>query len=134
MFLRRWWPTGLTLAAVLYITLWPDPVGSDDLPLIPGLDKIIHAVMMGGLTSAILFDYRRNAGRPRRINRRFIILTALLMTVFSVADEWAQEAMNVGRSGDPLDFMADCAGILLAILAAPPVLHRMFLKTNQPKT
>lgn len=57
-FCKEWWPTALTLSAVLYATLWPDPVGASEVMLFPGADKLIHAIMMGGLASAVLFDMR----------------------------------------------------------------------------
>ena len=60
-FLRRYWPSGLCLAVIIYATLSSDPIGADELPLIPHIDKIIHFIMMGGFAGAIAFDYYRAA-------------------------------------------------------------------------
>lgn len=122
----RWWPTAVTLGAVLWLTLAPDPVPDTGLPLFPGIDKVVHAVMMGGLTAALLFDWKRaESRRHQRLTWRPVCVVAAVMLVFSAVDEWAQGAMGLGRSTDILDFGADCTGIALASLAAPPVLNRI---------
>ena len=54
--LLQWWPSALVVAVIIYATWLPDPVGAEELPKIPHLDKLIHAVMMGGLASALMFD------------------------------------------------------------------------------
>lgn len=128
-FVYRWWPTALTLCAVLWLTLAPDPVPDTDVPLFPGVDKLVHAIMMGGLTGAVLFDWQRaEPGKESRLSWRTVLVVALVMLVFSAVDEWAQGAMALGRSTDPLDFAADAAGIAVASLAAPPLIGRIFRK------
>lgn len=129
-FIAQWWPTLLTLSVVLYATLWPDPAGASAVMLFPGADKIIHAVMMGGLSAAVLFD-RRRAGQ--RLTQRYIVAVALCMLIFSLADEWAQTAMGIGRTGDVWDLLADAGGIVIAATTAPPVINRIFRK-RQIKT
>lgn len=123
--IKRWWPTILTLAVVLYATLWPDPAGSDVGGLFEGADKLIHAIMMGGLLSAILFD-RRRAGRI--LTRRYVLIAVAAMFVFAVFDEVAQGAMQLGRSFEAFDLLADWGGIVIAALTAPPVIKRIFRK------
>ena len=124
-FFRNWLPTMLTLAVVLYATLWPDPVGAEESMIFPGADKLIHAVMMGGLSSAVLFD-RRRAGH--KLTCGYIVIVAIVMVVFSALDEVLQSAMGLGRSLDVLDFLADVTGIAIASLTAPPVINRIFRK------
>jgi len=58
--MAAWWPTALVVGVILYATLNSDPVGADRFPAIPHLDKLIHAIMFGGLFSAISFDRRRD--------------------------------------------------------------------------
>lgn len=118
----------LTLGVVLYATLWPDPVAADDVMLFPGADKLIHAIMMGGLTGAILFDTRR-AGRT--LTQRRIATAAVIMIVFSCTDEYLQDAMNLGRGFEVTDILADTAGIIIATFTAPPVVNRIF---HHPKS
>ena len=77
--LRRYWPSMVTLAAVLWLTLAPQPLPDLDVPPFDGLDKVMHAVMMGGLAGAFMFDWRRggrwnlrksNAGRQHMLTPR----------------------------------------------------------------
>lgn len=123
----RWWPSAVTLGAVLWLTLAPEPLGEIEPPgfLGPYADKVVHFIMFGGLTGAIVFDIVR-AGMRLDLLRKAVLVVA--MTAFAAADEWAQGAMHIGRTADILDLAADTAGILTAIVIAPPLcrhlLHR----------
>ena len=57
-FLRHYWPTLIVVGVILFATLSSDPTGDVSFE-IPHLDKLIHAIMMGGLVGAIAFDYKR---------------------------------------------------------------------------
>lgn len=127
VFVKKWWPSILTFSVVLYATLWPDPVGAEEVSLFPGADKLIHAIMMGGLASAVLFDWRRSG---RSLSRRFIVSVACVAVLFSALDEIAQNAMNLGRALEFLDFLADTGGIIIASFAAPPVINKIFSKRS----
>lgn len=118
----RYWPSMITLAVVLYATLWSDPVGDYTLPPIPHLDKLIHAVMMGGLYGAVLFDKQRADHRPP--SAAFMRVTACIVMVFCIFDEIAQSLMGIGRSGDILDLAADWFGIIVAYFIAPPAIKK----------
>lgn len=113
----------ITLGVVLYATLWPDPTGSVGAGFFPGADKLIHAIMMGGLLGAIIFDRRRSG---KRLTVKFVVYSALCLTLFSAVDEIAQHYMNLGRTWDIMDFGADCGGLIIATLSAPPVVNRIF--------
>lgn len=122
-FVINWWPTALTVIIVLYATLWPDPVGDADIMWFPGSDKLVHAIMMGGIASAVLFDHRRAGGV---LTRRYIIWVGLIVAVFSVADEYLQGVTNLGRTFDVWDIMANIGGVVIASITAPPVINRIF--------
>lgn len=123
-FVRHYWPSVLTLSVVLYATLCSDPLGDSSMPPIPHLDKLIHAVMMGGLYGAIVFD-RQRSDRSRPLTRRFIYLLAAAVIAFGALDEVAQVAMGLGRSGDLYDFAADCSGVAVAFFTAPPAVRKV---------
>ena len=123
--LKRWWPTTLTLLVVLYATLWPDPVGADNVMLFPCADKLIHAIMMGGLSSAILFDYRRSG---KKITTDTCLIVSLIMIIFSLLDETGQYVMGLGRSFELLDLAADTGGVILGIILSRPVINKIFEK------
>ncbi len=130
--LIHWWPTVLAFGLVLWLTLAPNPVPDEDIPIFPGADKIVHAIMMGGLTGIILFDYNRAKTRPSEdIPFDVICITGIAMLVFCILDEIAQTSMGLGRSGDFWDFVADSVGILLACVLAKPIiryLHSLLTK------
>ncbi|MDE6005996.1 MAG: VanZ family protein [Muribaculaceae bacterium] len=128
---RKWWPSVIVLAAILWLTLAPHPVGDTEIELFPGADKLVHAIMMGGLAFMLLFDYSRKGTwrNFRRIPPRITFITAFCCIFFSLADEWAQGIMNLGRSSDPLDLVADIFGIIFASVIAGPVIRCLpFLK------
>lgn len=127
-FLSRYWPSALTLATVLWLTLAPQPLPDLDVPSFEGLDKVVHAVMMGGLTGAFMFDRRRcgrwnlrknNTGSQRELTPGAVFVISLCVAVFSAADEWAQGALDMGRTSDIYDWIADMVGIIMAALTAP---------------
>lgn len=120
--LRRYWPSLLTLGVVLYATLTADPLDDTTLPPIPHLDKLIHAVMMGGLYGAVIFD-RQRSDKTKSVDKRFRITLAYAIAVFCILDEIAQASMGLGRSGDPLDLIADWSGIAVAYFTAPPAVR-----------
>lgn len=107
---RRWVATALVVLAILYLTLVPRPLPDNDID-IPGLDKVVHAVMFFGLAFVATIDSSRRGKRfYRPTNPRSLIVIAILVVVFGGAIEIAQDLMNMGRGGDILDFIADCVG------------------------
>lgn len=121
----------IVVAAILYATLNSDPVGVDELPPIPHIDKLIHAIMFGGLFSSIIFDRTRS----NHINsRRTKIIIAGICLVCGALDEVAQNALNNGRCGDIYDFCADTAGIIVAFFAAPPAIRSVLEKSKKSGT
>lgn len=127
----RWWPTLLTLLAVLWLTLAPDPVPDTGVTLFPNADKVVHAIMMGGLASALFFDYRRPVCHVEHaLTWRKAAMLALCVAIFAAIDEWAQGAMAIGRTSDFHDLLADWAGIILATVSVPPMLNKYFGRRN----
>lgn len=123
-FITAYWPSALTLGVVLYATLFSDPLGDHEMPPIPHLDKLIHAVMMGGLFGAIAFD-RQRADKSRRLSRRFLNTLAIAIMAFGILDEIAQVSMGLGRSGDIYDLAADWSGVIVAYFIAPPTIRKV---------
>lgn len=107
----RWLLSAVCLAAVLYLTLVPKPLPDTDISLWEHTDKIVHALMFGGLCFCFGFDIWRG----RRAPLPYRLLLAAGAGLFGGVIELLQDAMNMGRGGDWADFAADCAGSLLAI-------------------
>ena len=132
LWLPAWSFTTIVTAAILWLTLAPDPLPDNDLPLFPGFDKVAHACMFGGLYFAAAFDLVSRGCRRKGITQKFAPLpvkaayiTALSVTAFGGAVELIQGAMAMGRGCDMADFCADAAGVAIAMLLTPPVLRAM---------
>ncbi len=104
-----WLPTALVVIAILWLTLAPRPLGDDPPELFQGADKIVHALMFGGLAVTVLFDRQRSHGW-HRVKPLFIWTTAALSSLFGIIIEYLQALMKLGRGFDPADILADIAG------------------------
>lgn len=103
-----WVPTLIVVGLICYLTLVPDPLGDEDIPLFPGADKIVHFIMFGTLSTVTALDWWRYRGK--RLNTLQALFWGLASSIAGALIEIAQQEMNVGRSGDLLDLFADCIG------------------------
>lgn len=88
---------------------------------VSGLDKVAHCMMFFGLSSLILWEYKK---RHARENLRLLLLIAFAAPLaFGALIEVLQGALTDYRSADLFDFLADAFGVLLAWTLA-----RFFLK------
>lgn len=104
-----WIPSILILCAVLWLTLAPHPVGDMTVPLFPGADKLVHAIMFMTLCFAVLFDTMRSRHWnvvPLPLISAVVFATAALGVVI----EYLQAFMDMGRSLELLDMAADFIG------------------------
>ena len=113
----KWLPANapwlLVLILILYLTLVPQPLGDEELPLFPGADKLAHFIMFGVLTGSFLYDrWRFN----RQLALRGALIVALCSALIGGVVEWLQSAMDLGREGnDPLDALANALGAFAAV-------------------
>lgn len=113
--LPAWFPTLLTVAAVLWLTLAPHPTGEFEPELFPGADKAVHALMFGWLALMVFIDRVRLDGKhaPRI---RFFVVADLFVILLGGIIEILQGLMELGRSADFSDFLADAAGAATVLL------------------
>lgn len=110
-----WIVSILTILAILWLTLAPKPLGEEPPPLFPGADKIAHAIMFGGLSVTLLFDWqRKHKWKPITFSLAFLF--ALFSAVFGLVIEVAQSGMGLGRSFEFGDVIADTAGAYIFAL------------------
>lgn len=106
---RRLRPYGPALGWAL-VLLWlgsrPGVAGPD----VPGLDKVAHFMIYGILGSLAGWGWRHAGNVPRAL-----VVIALACAV-GAADELNQRRVPA-RTADPLDFMADAAGVVLGFAA-----------------
>ncbi|MCM1451144.1 MAG: VanZ family protein [Clostridium sp.] len=122
-FLKDFWPSMLTLAVILYAVFASDPLPDTKMPPIPHLDKIIHAVMMGGLVGAVAFDLQRKNTRVPKLSFKLMASIWLGVALFSAFTEIAQSALTRTRQGDLSDLAADLIGAAAAVYLAPPAIR-----------
>ena len=113
--LPSWILTIVVTLAILYLTLWPDPLPDDTPQLFPGADKVVHALMFGGLTLVLLIDRQRGM-HWRPLRKGFVWSVALVSAVFGAVIECLQWAMGLGRGFEIADIIADTVGSLLFAL------------------
>ncbi len=122
--------TAIVTAAVLYLTLVPKPLPDNDIEWFEGADKVVHAIMMLGITGSLGLDYMRRYGKRELQAPALLIIVFVLATgVFGGLIEVIQGWMDLGRGEDIQDFIADCVGALaggfLSLVLWQPV-HRWF--------
>lgn len=104
----------LTVALILWLTLAPDPTPDMDVDLaIPGIDKVVHAIMFGFLTWMLYVDYGKVSHREPRL--RAIVWCAMSSLTLGAIVEWLQRIMALGRSMEWADLLADATGCLIAL-------------------
>ena len=114
--LPPWTLTTVCFLAICWLTLAPHPLPDNDLPLFPGADKLVHAIMFGGFTLCIILDWNRRHGWPATIQKTDR-LAPVFASVFGIITELLQKEMNAGRSGDIWDLVADITGAFLVCAA-----------------
>lgn len=105
--------SGITVAIILWLTLAPHPTGDINLPLFPGADKIVHAVMFGFLALMVLLETMKHR-KWEPLSLVTVGVIAFICAIFGIGIEIAQRAMGLGRSFETLDILADSAGAMLA--------------------
>ncbi len=94
---RQWWRLafGLVVLASLVVLYAPRTTGDG----VPHLDKLVHALLFAALAVSGL----RAGVRP--------LVLLLLLIAHAVSSELIQEHLLSERGGDPLDVLADVAGV-----------------------
>ena len=106
----RWLMSVVVIAAIAYLTLVPSPLPEPPMPLFDGVDKVVHGLMFLVLAWCL----------NRDISRRKLLVAAVaafaLATAYGGLIEVLQGTMQLGRSADVLDFVADVAGAAIGAI------------------
>ena len=101
-----YWKSIVVLSAIAYISLLREPTIS--LPYVIGMDKWIHAIMYLVLTLTLLWDSQQ---RPK-----LWWIVGVFSAIFGGFIEVLQEQFFYPRTGDWMDWLADCIGVIVAII------------------
>lgn len=98
-------------AVIMYLSL----TGSDSfsrlkIPIIPFLDKIVHAAMYFALMLSLIFENRMIIGTLKSYS-----ILATIPFIYGSLIELLQTVFTTDRQGDILDILFNLAGIILAI-------------------
>ncbi|MBQ2838491.1 MAG: hypothetical protein IJE73_02460 [Muribaculaceae bacterium] len=116
-------PTAIVLVLLFYLTLVPQPLPPIDVPML-NADKVVHMVMMWGVSSVIMFDYkRRERQRVLSLSVRFYIMVGTILLGAFI--ELAQGTELIHRGCDLWDGIANAVGCVLAFFITPPLLRRL---------
>lgn len=98
-------PMILVMGTIFYLSHQPGE--SLYLPALPGIDKLAHLLVYGGLAAATLFAFsqRWKTGRARLT----VLLTTIFCLLYGIGDEFHQTFIP-GRFPSYLDIAADCGG------------------------
>ena len=112
-YLKRYPLSHLVIATVIILSLAPIPE-MPKLPDIKLLDKWVHFVMYGGTCCVIWWEYWR---QHKKIDWQHVTVGAIVLPVLMGGMlELMQKYLTTCRSGDWLDFVANCIGVGLGAL------------------
>lgn len=120
----------IVVLAVLYLTLFPEPLPDNDIQLFPYADKVIHAIMMMGVVLALSFDYIRRE-QQLKLSLSILITFFIVTSLFGGIIELLQDYMNLGRSKDILDFIFNIIGAIIGVIISRfwlrKIINKLFL-------
>ena len=121
-YLKRY-PLSHFVTAVVIILYLAPLQEMPEMPDIKFMDKWGHFVMYGGLCLVIWWEYFKQ--HKSILWLRVTIGAILLPALLGGALELMQKYLTTYRSGDWMDFAANCVGVLLAALIGPLILSRV---------
>lgn len=122
-----WGWTVVTVGAVLWLTLSPDPLPESDVRWFDGADKIVHGLMFLGIYLSAIFDISRKRvlvspgvlpGVWSRVNLAGWVL--LLGALIELLQPYS------GRTCDFVDFVADASGVLAGFCISGVLMRRLW--------
>ncbi|MFT3826771.1 MAG: VanZ family protein [Chitinophagaceae bacterium] len=104
-------PVSWTIFTVVLLCLPGSAIPDTDLWGAPGLDKIVHVLLFGGIVLSWGFYYYKLDNEQWR---RSLWFAAGFTILLGIILEFVQRYLIVGRSFDSYDIVADAVGALTA--------------------
>lgn len=123
------YPFSLTIIlVVIYLSFFKPPTMTN-LPLFPGMDKVVHFCMYGGLSGILWVEFLRNHRKNKGLMYHAWIGAVCCPIVMSGLIEILQAYCTTYRGGDWLDFLANVCGVVVATLFVWYILRPYILKS-----
>ena len=118
------------MLSLIILTFCLITVPQTQLSGVDNIDKIVHFIFFFGLALIVWWE---SAGRKQHYLSfwtRFFIIGAATAGLGGVI-EVLQDTITTNRSGDWLDFLADCAGVCVAQIIGGYLFHRFIPRKSQ---
>ncbi len=113
---RNYYPGILCGIVILILTGLPGSVFPHVKPVV-GLDKVVHFLMYAGFAFACIWGYRKQfVSNGLSYKKKALLLTLVISITYGGLTELMQEYFVPFRTGDWIDFLADCTGTLIGVL------------------
>ena len=103
-----------TVIIVVLSLLPKDTIDSNHIKLFKGADKIVHFVLYA-ILMILWFRIKRNE-KVSNSKRRFITFGATYSISLGIILEILQNYLEIGRSFDTFDIVADILGVLIIVI------------------
>lgn len=115
--------SAIVFLVIPWLTLDPQPIGEIPGVLFPGADKMIHGLMFGGMAVALSTDFqKRNWSKP--VSDKLLLFSCLFASVYGVIIEILQGYMDLGRTFELMDIVADIVGAVVCSLIFRIIAHK----------
>ena len=108
--IRAYWTSIIVCIGILYVSLVRDP--GIHLPTFVGADKWVHLLMYTLLGAVATYD----SIRFQLSGWRLWLVATLLPILFGGIIELVQEQWFAPRSGEWMDWLADCIGVVVGVV------------------
>ena len=109
---------------ILILTSLPGSVFPHVKPVV-GLDKVAHALMYACFAFACIWGYRKQfISNNLQYKKKALSLTVVISIAYGGLTELMQEFLIPSRTGDWIDFLADCLGTLIGVTVFYLFYHR----------
>lgn len=125
-YLKRYPISLFIIVVVIYLSFFRPP--SVEIGKIPGIDKLAHVCMYGGLSGMLWFEFLRNHRKYYEVMWHAWVGAVLCPVLMSGVIELLQEYYTSYRGGDWFDFLANSVGVTLATLFAYFVMRPWMMK------
>jgi VanZ family protein len=112
--LFQYWESLIITLGILYLSFAP-PSTFNGVPTFEYEDKLVHLLMYAGLTSILIFDFRKKS-KYDYVNKLKFVFVCLIFPVFlGGAVEILQPMYFAPRSAEWTDWLSDIIGVVLGL-------------------